>query len=1040
MLEVGVLGPVRVLCEGTPVPVRGRRRVSLLATLVTSPGLEASRDRLIDAVWCEQLPKEPVHALESLVSQLRGDLSAAAGGSPVIGATPVGYRLDADVIATDVDRFRALVHAGRQTVDGDPAAAVAALSAALELWRGRLFDGVELGVDLHPLVSELTDLRRAAVDERIRARLDLGDHELVIGELEALTVEDPLRERPWAMLMLALYRCGRQTDALRAFLQARAHLVDVGAEPGPALSELEQQILRHDPSLRPPARRPAESTVSEPDVGATAHGRPVVLPRRSNLPEPVSSFVGRVHQLDELDDLVGDARLVTLTGIGGTGKTRLGQQIARRVADRFADGVWLVELAGVSDPGHVLGQIADVWRLRAGEGSLEEVLAGHLSDKQLLVLLDNCEHVLDGAVHATRHILESAAGVSVLATSRESLGIPGEVVFTVPPLELPAGSDADRLGQIESVALFLDRARSACRELAVDDDALATISAVCARVDGIPLAIELAAARLRSMTPAELLDRLTDSFHLLSGKSATPRQRTIDATIAWSDDLLKPETAVLFRRLSVFAGGFDIDAAEAIGAGGDLEDWEIVERIDDLVDKSLVVAEMQADVVTRFRMLEPVRQYAAHRLAESSEVGDIRRAHADHFAALCATAMPHLHGSRQVEWMYRIADDYDNIRAALATLLTTADLDTYLDVCWNLHRYWFHDGLHLEGTELLLAGLESDLAADALARIKGWIQASELACDITLPISFDYAERAVALAEELGNPHALGRARMALGIATANGLGRYADGAPLTVEGDALVAQHPDPTWFPDPVWDQAALDLYCGWYFAADHPDKARRYKAGMDGFRQTGDPAMIERSLCTAVALGGLEDDDWIFEQLTRSVESARPIGSRTIHPHALMFRAGMAVRRNMAEEAVADADEAARLMADIGDIFCQIQSTSVAAFARVVLGRLDEAEPVLHLAARIAVSHRDDRLALLMVAVAADLAAAQGDHERAATLLGRADTHEYPPHWAARLEERRATLAAALGGDRLQELLEAGAMLSDAEILDGLAAMSV
>ena len=245
------------------------------------------------------------------------------------------------------------------------------------------------------------------------------------------------------------------------------------------------------------------------------------------------------------------------------------------------------------------------------------------------------------------------------------------------------------------------------------------------------------------MTPAELLDRLSRFVPYPVGQVGRPaaaHRRRDDSCGPTTSS--KPETAVLLRRLSVLAGGFDIDAAEAIGAGGDLEDWEIVERIDDLVDKSLVVAEKEPDVATRFRMLEPVRQSATQRLAEDlPEVGDIHRAHADHFAALCATAMPRLHGSRQVEWMYRIADDYDNIRVALATLLTTADLDTYLGVCWNLNRYWYHDGLHLEGTELLLAGLESDLAADVLRGIKGWIQASELACDITLPISFDYAER-----------------------------------------------------------------------------------------------------------------------------------------------------------------------------------------------------------------------------------------------------------------------------------------------------------
>ena len=608
--------------------------------------------------------------------------------------------------------------------------------------------------------------------------------------------------------------------------------------------------------------------------------------RSTNLPEQLTSFIGRAKELREIGELLSETRLVTLTGVGGTGKTRLSQEAALASAEAFDDGVWLAELAPVTDPSLVMSEIAEIWGLRAGEGAdLETVVHGHLSSKNLLLIVDNCEHVLDATSHLIDELLRAAPGVRVIATSRESLGVQGEIVFHVPSLVV--AKDAGHAMDSEAVKLFLDRAHTARPDFAPGDDDIAAIVKICQRIDGIPLGVELAAARLRSMDPPQLAERLEDSFRILGSKSALPRHRTLNTTIEWSHDLLKPGSRAVFRRLSVFAGGFDLLAAEAVGPDDEIDDWEILDLLDDLVDKSLVIADHEPGGTTRFRVLEPIRQFGAERLAEAGEESSIKSAHAGYFIDVCRRAEPGLRGPGQLEWYDRIDADYDNIRAALAWVLEVGDLDSYLDACWGLSYYWQRHGLHLEGIDFLLGGLESRHDTDPLRRIKGWHEATFLALDITMPVSVEYGRKTVELAEEFGEPHSLARAKLILGGAIKNTTYDEDEGNEWIMAGDALIREHPEPSWWADdPVWDQANLALLRGAFYPYDHPDRQAYFQQSIDGCAAAGDAAGVARAQIVSQFLSGLVDDDWIFDNLT---SSGRDIATRPASGRSWAMRCG-------------------------------------------------------------------------------------------------------------------------------------------------------
>jgi predicted ATPase/class 3 adenylate cyclase len=488
----------------------------------------------------------------------------------------------------------------------------------------------------------------------------------------------------------------------------------------------------------------------------------------NNLPAQLSAFIGRDQEISEVRALVESCRLVTLTGAGGCGKTRLGLQVAAELLDGSGDGVWLAELAAVTDGGAVASAISQALRLAVRpDRPVLEVLLAALALQDALIVLDNCEHLIGGCAKTAEAIVRRCPRVHLLATSREPLGIGGEVLYRVPSLSLPGPGEAGppAPGSSDAVALFADRARAQGVALSVEEQAGPLVVSVCRRLDGMPLAIELAAARLRSMSLAELGGRLDQRFRLLTGGSRTAleRQQTLRATVGWSYSLLTEAEQVLLGRLSVFAGGFGLVAAEAVCGSGRLDVLEVADLLGSLVDKSLVVAE-QAGETLRYRLLETVRLFAAEKLAEAGEAAAVGAAHCAHFLALAEAAAAPLTGPEQGKWLARLDADQDNLRRAAGHAVSDPDgTATVLRLGVALERYWLARSREQEAFGLLGPALQRPEArADPALFAATLVTASVTACFIDVATARQLAEQAVGLARQLGDERLLSSALAAL--------------------------------------------------------------------------------------------------------------------------------------------------------------------------------------------------------------------------------------------------------------------------------------
>jgi predicted ATPase len=573
-------------------------------------------------------------------------------------------------------------------------AAVGLLRDALQLWRGPAF--AELGTFEFALAERmrLDELKIATMEARLEAELTLGRHVEVVGELKTLAGRYPLREHLHALLMTALYRSDRQAEALAAYEHARRILVsELGVDPGLPLQRLHQAILRHETGLdispeimqkHPHRAAFPPGQLAHADLPADFPRFDTVPERTGNLPLQASSFIGRQRELEQTGAALGQARLVTLTGVGGVGKTRLALQAAGQTAGRFGDGAWLCELAPVRDVAGVDDAVAAVFSVTAQAGqSTCEALTEFLRGKQLLLVLDNCEHLLEGAAALARSLARSCQRLVILATSRESLGIEGERLVPVPPLEVP-GADVDlaAITDAEAVRLFAERAVAVKPGFAVTEQNAAAVATVVRRLDGIALAIELAAARVPAMTPAELALRLERSFAVLAAnrRDAVARHQTLRATIDWSFELLaKPEQALL-GRLAVFAGGATLGAAEAVCGAEGIEPGAVFELLASLVAQSLVIAEEHGPQ-TRYRLLETIRQYGEERLNEAGEIERWRARHADYYADLLRQVRDHAPNSQEeVFWAVRLSAEQDNLLGAWSWAIGTGNVGTAFSI------------------------------------------------------------------------------------------------------------------------------------------------------------------------------------------------------------------------------------------------------------------------------------------------------------------------------------------------------------------------
>ena len=685
-MRVRVLGPVGMWVDDCEVPVPAGKPRAILAMLALAGGRAVSAEQLVIGLWGEDPPPTAAKTLQVHVSTLRARLRDS---DTTLVLTSSGYRLSIDPEAIDVATFERIADDGMVAL-GEGRADVASrlLRSALAEWTGEPLSNVLDSPFAAHEADRLALRRLAVVQARVEADLSLGLGATLVDELRAIADASPYDERACGQLMVALYRSGQPAAALAVFRAFRSTLgEELGLEVGPDLVELEHHVLMHDDSL-----------LSAP-AGAAA--------RRTNLPQDVSRFIGREAETIALAENVRRSRLMTVAGVGGAGKTRLALTVAGSLLDEFADGVWFVELAPLSRPDLVTAAVAEVVGSRVDDGI--EGIADFIDARPMLVVLDNCEHVIDSVASLAHTLLRRCPGLRIIATSREPLAIDGEQIYRVPPLALVDvdKADADEIRGCDAVRLLADRAALQRPGFAISDDDAAAAARICGRLDGMPLAIELAAARLRTLTMDDLAQRLDERFSVLTGSSrhTLARQQTLRALIDWSYDLLSPHEQEMLDRLSVFVGGFTVEAAEAISA--DAADLDALELLTALVDKSLV--EVNDNDATRFRLLETIRQYATERLKtrDPGVVDGVRLTHARHYLLLAESAAPSLaQGPGQLHWLERLSLDHDNLRVAAITFELRGEVDEGLRLVNALHDYWDIRTHMVEGASTITAFLE----------------------------------------------------------------------------------------------------------------------------------------------------------------------------------------------------------------------------------------------------------------------------------------------------------------------------------------------
>lgn len=694
-MEFGILGPLEVTSGSTVVPIRRGLPRTILVALLLRRGHTVSSDFLVDLLWADSLPRNPANALQIQVSYLRKTLGGAENGKALLETRSGGYALVAEPEQIDAQRFEAAVRAFPQlnsfSSQTELLDVLDEVVRALDLWRGDALEDVAGMAFARGEITRLEELRWATIERQVELQLRLGRHGDAIGELAQLVDRMPLRERFHEQLVLALYRAGRQADALRAYGDARRALVDeLGIEPGAELRDLERRVLQQDQALDwvPPER-------TRPGGAASTVEAPMSSPGRSGrLPVPLTPLIGREVQLARLEQVLDAHRAVTLTGPAGAGKTRL----AMEVAARRGRPVCYVDFSPIDDPGLVAPTVAAAAGVTVTPGDDPVTsIADALASRAVVLVLDTCEHVVAPVAQLASAVLRAAPEVQLLATSRRALSVSGELAWPVPPLDLPP-SDAATAAEITahaSVSLFIARATAVSPELEVDDSAAAEIAAICVALDGLPLAIELAAARADVLSPEAIRVRLQDRFGLLihGGADVAQRQQTLRAAIDWSFELLSDDQRTFFARLGVFAGTFGLENALAV-AGDGLE--APLELLASLVKQSMV-ARAGHD---RFRLLDTLRAYALEGLAEL-DADETRDRHADVFVQLAEQGELEIRGPDQLAWLDRFRSDVNSFRGALEWCLLTGDTTRTARLAGALAWFWTLNGMLTEAIQQL---------------------------------------------------------------------------------------------------------------------------------------------------------------------------------------------------------------------------------------------------------------------------------------------------------------------------------------------------
>lgn len=767
---LAAFGPLRVLVPGgEAVRPRGEKQAQLLATLLVRAPRIVTTESLLDRLWPDDPPGDPMAALHVHVSRLRAFLKGAGLDPATIEQDGIGYRLRADGVEIDLDAFES---SACDVLDGASRGEnedLAAIDDVLALVTGEPFENLGALEEFASRRRRLDDLRHRLLDRRVELLLE-SDPVGAVRAAETRVADDPLRERARELHLRALQRAGRRSDALAAYQDYRLHLSEeLGLDPSVSIERLHLRILDGDGD-------DGTETATGDDAAASAESiphRPMVPARgiRPTLPAPITPLVAREPELTTLARLLESTRLLTLTGTGGAGKTRLAIEAARRRRRDTDDEVAWVGLGTVTDPILVPVEIARALRIpEATDRTVLDSLTTVLEPRPFTLVLDNCEHVIEAIAEVVTALLGTCLRLTIVATSREPLKLGGEVAWPVPTLSLPP-ADATTVGDVAdagAVTLFVTRAREVRPDFVLDDEAVPHVVMICRTLDGLPLALELGASRLRALGVRELADRLDRALSLLSGGSrdAAGRHRTQRAAIEWSTSALSSAQGIAFDRLSVFVGGFDLDAAEAVVEGAGVRAEEVLDLVCALVDRSLLISDPR-DGRTRYRMLEVIRQFGAERLEDRGETTEVRTRHAEHFTRMAEAAEPHLLGPRRAEWSRRLFADVGNFRAALIWCEADPSRDELLvRMAGSLWWAWHFGGAFTEARRWTTAAAERAAGGDTLADARALYAATMAACHIGDPArATRYADPGLRVSQSLARPDRVARALSAIAYA-----------------------------------------------------------------------------------------------------------------------------------------------------------------------------------------------------------------------------------------------------------------------------------
>ena len=1086
-MHVALLGPLEVRTDGNPgeiVEVAGARLRALLIMLALHPGQLVTASQLIDGLWPQEMPAGAGNALQALVSRLRRALPEA-----VIESRPAGYQLKIDPRSTDIVWFEDLAAAGRAQLRDDPAAAGQTLRQALALWRGPALADVADTDFGQAAIARLDELRLTAIEQRVDADLRTGNTASLVAELEGLVIAHPMREPLAARLMRALHAARRRGAALEVYEQTRKRLVNqLGVEPSAELAALHLDILRDEPPAEPDPKTPRLAN------NHTSH-------KSTNLRAELTSFVGRDAELRQVAELLGAYRLITLTGPGGAGKTRLAVEAARAELPATPDGVWLVELAPVTDPADVTSAVLSALGLREQvlvspsrarrlmpetplpPDELSRLLSA-LAAKRTLLVLDNCEHLVAAAAALADRVLAACPQVRIMATSREPLNITGEALWTVGPLTLPPDPAATSLSaeravvqDFASVRLLTQRARAVVPSFAVTHDNAPAVAAICRALDGMPLAIELAAARLRTMAPEQIVARLGDRFQLLSSGSRTamPRHQTLRAVVDWSWDLLDDAERTLWRRFSIFTGGATLEAAEQVCSGSGLPADRVLDLLTALAEKSLLTVRHDPP---RYWMLEIIRAYGQERLAEAGEQDEVREAHAQYFTRLAEASQEHLLRAEQLDWLRKLSADQDNLHAAIRGAVAAGDGPAAVRLAAALGWYWFLRSMKVEGAELIAEAVSAPGASAAEPEYLAVACAMGALLAIDTPLratGLQWLDRAAALAARIPDP--VNPVMPLLGPLAA------LFGAPDPVSGSGQRPVGPDV--FDDAVGDphpwvaaiarilrghwalnlgqrhtQAEADFLAGASILAElgerfgqavalsglamlegwrgeHAAAVGHYRQArelVEAFGSSEDEVQFRLFMVRQLWLAGEPEAAW--DELSRAQPDAERLGLPELRAFAV-YVAGDLARLDGRPEAAREALVRAVRMATPPDVAQQVRAVAATGLGYLAgaEGDLDAARDWHARALAAARSSADAPVIAEALTGLADLALRENDQERAAELLGASVAIRGTTDRSVHDEKRVADQArSVLGGTRYGQAYQRGQRVT----MDTLAAL--